>query len=113
MNNYHLKVIENNNFSEDKVLIKEKEIFFLSYENNRNISAKLTIAYSPNKWLIDENALDRYLIKFKEKPFYVEMLVNIILDDIVNTLSPFDCEVTCILTMKNGLSLETKVKHKI
>ncbi|MHB8769948.1 MAG: preQ(1) synthase [Syntrophales bacterium] len=67
--------------------------------------AELTISYVPDKLLVESKSLKLYLQSFRDAGTFHEHVVNVILDDIVATLSPRWCKITADFAVRGGIAI--------
>jgi 7-cyano-7-deazaguanine reductase len=67
--------------------------------------AKITIAYIPDKKIVESKSLKLYFWSFRNEGVFHEHLTNIILDDLVAALSPRWCKVTAQFAVRGGIAI--------
>ena len=67
--------------------------------------AKLYINYVPDKFLVESKSLKLYLFSFRNVGAFHEDVVNIIMNDLVNLLSPKYIEVVGIFAPRGGIAI--------
>ena len=55
--------------------------------------ATIKIRYIPNKYCVELKSLKLYINGFRDKAIFHEDVVNVILDDLIKCLEPFEIEV--------------------
>jgi len=72
---------------------------------------KITIQYIPNKKIVESKSLKLYLWSYRNEGVFQEHLANIILDDLVQALSPRWCMVTAEFAVRGGISIAVEAEH--
>ncbi|MCM2284500.1 MAG: preQ(1) synthase [Desulfobacula sp.] len=73
----------------------------------------ITIRYRPDQTIVELKSLKYYLLQYRNVGMFYEHVVNKILDDLVQVLSPLRMEVTGEFTPRGGISsLATAVYEK-
>ncbi|MBW1698787.1 MAG: NADPH-dependent 7-cyano-7-deazaguanine reductase QueF [Deltaproteobacteria bacterium] len=67
----------------------------------------ITINYRPDKLIIELKSLKFYLLQYRNVGIFYEHLVNRILDDLVDVLSPKRMEITGEFTARGGITTKT------
>jgi 7-cyano-7-deazaguanine reductase len=73
--------------------------------------AHLAIQYIPEKKILESKSLKFYLWSFREQGVFHEHVVNVILDDLVQVLSPRWCKVTADFAVRGGISITVEAEH--
>ncbi len=73
----------------------------------------ITVRYRPDETIVELKSLKYYLLQYRNVGMFYEHVVNKILDDLVQVLSPLRMEVTGEFTPRGGISsLATAVYEK-
>ena len=73
--------------------------------------AHIAIQYIPDKKIVESKSLKLYLWSFREQGVFHEHVANVILDDLVNVLSPRWCKVTADFAVRGGISITVEAEH--
>ncbi len=73
--------------------------------------AELTIEYIPDRKIVESKSLKLYLWSFRNAGVFNEHLANVILDDLVEALSPRWCRVTADFAVRGGISISVEAEH--
>jgi 7-cyano-7-deazaguanine reductase len=73
--------------------------------------ATITICYVPKERCIESKALKLYLHSFRNQGVFAESIVNRILDDLVEVLSPHRMTVVGEFTPRGGISIRVEASH--
>lgn len=73
--------------------------------------AELTIEYIPDRKIVESKSLKLYLWSFRNEGVFNEHLANVILDDLVDALSPKWCKVTADFAVRGGISISVEAEH--
>jgi len=64
----------------------------------------ITIKYIPDRKIIELKSLKLYLLQYRKIGVFYEHVVNLILDDLANILSPTQMEITGDFTPRGGIA---------
>lgn len=73
--------------------------------------ATITIAYVPNKKLVESKSLKLYLFSFRNHGDFHENCVNVIMKDLIKLLDPKYIEVQGKFTPRGGISIHPYCNH--
>lgn len=73
--------------------------------------ATLYIRYIPRKWCIELKSLKLYINKFRNEGIFHEDVVNVILDDLVELLNPWEIEITGDFNVRGNIKTIIRAKH--
>ncbi len=73
--------------------------------------ADLIIQYVPDKKILESKSLKLYLWSFREKGVFHEHVANVILDDLLQALSPRWCKVTANFAVRGGISISVEAEQ--
>ncbi len=73
--------------------------------------AKLTLQYIPDRKIVESKSLKMYLWGYREKGVFHEHVVNVILDDLVQGLSPRWCKVTGEFAVRGGIAITVEAEY--
>ena len=74
--------------------------------------AAITIAYIPDRLILESKSLKLYLWSFRNEGVFHEHVVNTICDDIVEVLDPHWIEVTGAFGMRGGIDITVVARHE-
>ena len=74
--------------------------------------ATVFIKYSPRKWCVELKSLKLYINKFRNQGVFHEDVVNIILDDLVKLLDPWEIEVVGDFTVRGNIKTVVRAGHR-
>jgi 7-cyano-7-deazaguanine reductase len=74
--------------------------------------AKVTIRYIPDKSIVESKSLKLYFWSYRDQGVFHEHVTNVILDDLVATLSPRWCKVTAEFAVRGGISITVEAEYK-
>ena len=72
----------------------------------------ITIAYRPNKLIVELKSLKFYLLQYRNVGIFYEHLVNRILDDLVDVLNPRAMTVTGDFTARGGITTKAVATYQ-
>ncbi|MBI3535618.1 MAG: NADPH-dependent 7-cyano-7-deazaguanine reductase QueF [Deltaproteobacteria bacterium] len=73
--------------------------------------ATVFIKYIPKKWCVELKSLKLYINKFRNRGIFYEDVVNVILDDLVKLLDPWEIEVVGDFTVRGNIKTVVRAKH--
>lgn len=73
--------------------------------------ARIRIQYVPNKRIVESKSLKLYFWSFRNEGVFHEHITNVMLDDLVKTLSPKWCRVTGIFAVRGGIGIKVVAEH--
>jgi 7-cyano-7-deazaguanine reductase len=74
--------------------------------------ATIHIQYVPKEWCVELKSLKLYMNKFRDRGIFHEDVVNVILDDIVQLLDPWEAEVIGDFNVRGNIKTVVRAKHK-
>ena len=74
--------------------------------------AKLTIQYIPDRKILESKSLKLYLWLYREKGVFHEHVVNAILDDLTEALTPKWCRVVGEFSVRGGIAITVEAEYK-
>ena len=74
--------------------------------------ATITIKYIPDQRIVESKSLKLYLWSYRDEGHFHEHVTNLILDDLVKTLDPIQCEVTGAFSVRGGIAITVEVKYE-
>ena len=75
--------------------------------------AKIAIRYVPAKKIVESKSLKFYLWSFRSEGCFHEHVVNRILDDLVEAMSPVWCEVAGEFNARGGIAIKVVARHGV
>jgi len=73
--------------------------------------ADIRIRYVPDQRIVESKSLKLYLWSFRNEGVFHEHLANVILDDLVEALTPRWCRVVADFSARGGISISVKAEH--
>ena len=73
--------------------------------------ATLTIRYIPDERIVESKSLKMYLWSYRNEGVFHEHVTNLILDDLVEALSPIMCEVKGVFNVRGGIGLTVEARY--
>jgi len=74
--------------------------------------ANIIIQYTPDEKILESKSLKLYLWSFRDQGVFHEHVTNVILDDLVNVLTPRWCKVTAEFAVRGGISITVEAEYK-
>jgi len=74
--------------------------------------ARVTIQYIPDKKIVESKSLKLYFWSFRNEGVFHEHVTNVILDDLVEALSPRWCKVTASFAVRGGIAITVDAEYK-
>jgi 7-cyano-7-deazaguanine reductase len=74
--------------------------------------AKLTIQYIPDRKILESKSLKLYLWAYRGKGVFHEHVVNAILDDLTEALTPKWCKVAGEFSIRGGIAITVEAEYK-
>ncbi|MEJ2051192.1 MAG: preQ(1) synthase [Calditrichota bacterium] len=72
--------------------------------------ASLQVQYVPDEKIVESKSLKLYLWSYRNEGVFHEHVVNLILDDLVQTLDPHFCKVTGIFNLRGGIGITVQAE---
>ncbi len=73
--------------------------------------AKIKIEYIPDRKIVESKSLKLYFWSFRNEGVFNEHLANVILDDLVDALSPRWCKLTADFAVRGGIAISVVAEH--
>jgi 7-cyano-7-deazaguanine reductase len=74
--------------------------------------ATIIIKYVPKKWCVELKSLKLYLNQYRDRGIFHEDVVNVILDDLVKLLDPWEIEVVGDFNVRGNIKTIVRANHK-
>ncbi len=74
--------------------------------------ATVYIQYVPDKWCVELKSLKLYINGFRDEKVFHETLVNMILDDLVKLLDPWEIHIQGDFNVRGNIKTIIKADHK-
>jgi 7-cyano-7-deazaguanine reductase len=71
----------------------------------------VTIRYTPGETLLEQKSLRDFLTGFRAREIFQEEAVNAILDEVVASCSPVECEVEGVFNARGGMATRAVARH--
>ena len=73
--------------------------------------ATLNIKYVPDLWCVELKSLKLYFNKFRDRGIFHEDVVNVIIDDLINLLDPWQIEVVGDFNVRGNIKTIVRAAH--
>lgn len=73
--------------------------------------ATIHIRYIPDNWCVELKSLKLYINQYRNKHVYHEDVVNLILDDLVKLLNPYELEIVGDFNVRGNIKTVIRAKH--
>ena len=73
--------------------------------------ATLHIKYVPRDWCVELKSLKLYINKYRDRGIFHEDVVNVILDDLVKLLDPWEIEVVGDFNVRGNIKTIVRARH--
>lgn len=73
--------------------------------------ATIHIRYVPRDWCVELKSLKLYFNKYRDRGIFHEDVVNVILDDLVGLLDPWEMEVTGDFSVRGNIKTVVRAAH--
>lgn len=73
--------------------------------------ATVQIKYVPREWCVELKSLKLYLNQYRDRPVFHEDAANLILDDLVELLDPWEIEVVGDFNVRGNIKTIIRAKH--
>lgn len=73
--------------------------------------AKLHITYQPKDWCVELKSLKLYLNQYRDRGIFHEDVCNVILDDLVGLLDPWEMEVVGDFNPRGNITTVIRARH--
>lgn len=74
--------------------------------------ATIHIKYVPHEWCVELKSLKLYINKYRDRGIFHEDVVNVILDDLVALLDPWEMEVIGDFNVRGNIKTIVRAKHQ-
>lgn len=74
--------------------------------------AAVQIRYVPKDWCVELKSLKLYINQFRDRGIFHEDVVNVILDDLVTLLEPWEMEVVGDFNVRGNIKTVIRAKHE-
>ena len=71
----------------------------------------VTIRYTPAETLLEQKSLRDFLTGFRAREIFQEEAVNAILDEVVASCTPAECEVEGVFNARGGMATRAVARH--
>lgn len=75
--------------------------------------ATIYIKYIPKGWCVELKSLKLYVNQFRNRGIYHEQAVNLILDDLVKLLDPWELEIAGDFNVRGNIKTIIRAKHTL
>lgn len=75
--------------------------------------ATIHIRYVPKDWCVELKSLKLYINKFRNQGIFHEDVVNVILDDLLKLLDPWEMEVVGDFNVRGNIKTIIRAKHRL
>ncbi len=72
----------------------------------------IRIRYTPGDTLVEQKSLRDYLTGFRGREIFQEEAVNAILDEVVASCEPVECEVEGVFNARGGMGTRALARHR-
>ena len=73
--------------------------------------ATIVIKYIPRKWCVELKSLKLYINQFRDRGIFHEDVANVILDDLVELLDPWQMEVVGDFSVRGNIKTVIRAEH--
>ncbi|HLD99991.1 MAG TPA: preQ(1) synthase [Bdellovibrionota bacterium] len=73
--------------------------------------ATLHIKYIPRNWCVELKSLKLYINQYRDRGIFHEDVVNVILDDLIRLLDPWEIEVVGDFNVRGNIKTVVRAKH--
>ncbi len=74
--------------------------------------ATINIRYVPKDWCVELKSLKLYINQYRDRGIFHEDVVNVILDDLVKLLQPWEMEVVGDFNVRGNIKTIIRAKHQ-
>lgn len=74
--------------------------------------ATLHIKYVPREWCVELKSLKLYINQYRDRGIFHEDVVNVILDDLVQLLDPWEIEVVGDFNVRGNIKTIVRARHE-
>ena len=109
----NLETFPNHHPARDYVVtLRSKEFSCVCPATGQPDFANIIIQYTPDEKILESKSLKLYLWSFRDQGVFHEHVTNVILDDLVNVLTPRWCKVTAEFAVRGGISITVEAEYK-
>ena len=76
------------------------------------IFATVKIRYVPKDWCVELKSLKLYINQYRDRGIFHEDVVNVILDDLVKLLDPWEMDVTGDFNVRGNIKTVIRARHE-
>jgi 7-cyano-7-deazaguanine reductase len=73
--------------------------------------ATITIRYQPKSWCVELKSLKLYINQYRDRGIFHEDVPNVIMDDLVKLLDPWEMEIVGDFSMRGNIKTIVRVNH--
>ena len=73
--------------------------------------ATIHIQYAPKEWCVELKSLKLYLNQYRDRGIFHEDVVNVILDDLIKLLDPWEIEVVGDFNVRGNIKTVVRASH--
>ncbi|MGZ3698347.1 MAG: preQ(1) synthase [Bdellovibrionota bacterium] len=73
--------------------------------------ATIFIKYVPREWCVELKSLKLYINRFRDRGIFHEDVVNVILDDLVKLMDPWEMEVVGDFSVRGNIKTVVRANH--
>jgi 7-cyano-7-deazaguanine reductase len=74
--------------------------------------AKILITYQPREWCVELKSLKLYINQFRDRGIFHEDVANVILDDLVELLDPWQMDIVADFTPRGNITTVVRASHR-
>jgi 7-cyano-7-deazaguanine reductase len=74
--------------------------------------ATILIRYVPRDWCVELKSLKLYINQYRDRGIFHEDVVNVILDDLVRLLDPWEMEITGDFSVRGNIKTVVRARHE-
>ena len=74
--------------------------------------ATIHIRYVPRNWCVELKSLKLYINQFRDRGIFHEDVANVILDDLVKLLDPWEMDVTGDFNVRGNIKTVVRARHR-
>jgi len=74
--------------------------------------ATIQIRYVPDRWCVELKSLKLYFNQFRDRGIFHEDVVNVILDDLVKLLDPWEIDVVGDFNVRGNIKTIVRARHE-
>ncbi|MEW6095985.1 MAG: preQ(1) synthase [bacterium] len=109
-----LEVIENQYHDKDYIVeLNTNEFTTVCPKTGLPDFATITIAYKPNKYLVEQKALKLYLNGYRNIGIFQEHATNKIFEDFITKVNPKWAKIEAVWNIRGGIGVKVVREHSI